>query len=163
MSLNGKRRGSGREVAYVGAITSLVALLVVAVYAVIGAFGPDVFSYKVVTGALLGSAVTFVNFVILAVSVERAFDNALAERGSGEMSEEETADFVKKNTAKVQLAVARSTALRMALMVAALVAAFLTRKFDVIATVIPILAYRPIISAAKFAAGKKIKTEGGER
>ena len=65
----------------------LVSLIIVGVYAVLNKF-----SYAVVAGALLGSAVTVFNFVWLSVSVNRAIDKAMAGRKQGEMSEEEAED-----------------------------------------------------------------------
>ena len=62
----------------------LVSLIIVGVYAVLNKF-----SYAVVAGALLGSAVTVFNFVFLSISVNRAIDKVMAQRGDKEMSEEE--------------------------------------------------------------------------
>ena len=52
-----------------------VSFAVAAVYLLLGRF-----SYKVVTGASLGTIVTVLNFVILSVSVNRAIDKVVAER-----------------------------------------------------------------------------------
>ena len=61
----------------------VVSLIVAGVYLLL-----QKFSYAVVTGCLLGSTVAILNFVILSVSVNRAIDKAMAERGEGEMTEE---------------------------------------------------------------------------
>jgi hypothetical protein len=77
----------------------IVSLIVSGVYLLL-----DKFSVSVISGCLLGSAVAILNFVILSVSVNRAIDKAMAERGTGEMTEEEAAAFAQKNAAAVQRA-----------------------------------------------------------
>ncbi|MBE6665476.1 MAG: hypothetical protein E7603_04520 [Ruminococcaceae bacterium] len=120
----------------------VVSLIVVGVYLIL-----QKFSYAVVTGCLLGSAVTVLNFVILSVSVNRAIDKAMAERPEGEMTEEEAAEFAAKNQAAVQRAAQGSYILRQILMLAILVSAFLLGDFvDVIATLVPLLMFRPLLS-----------------
>lgn len=120
----------------------VVSLIVVGVYLIL-----QKFSYAVVTGCLLGSAVTVLNFVILSVSVNRAIDKAMAERPKGEMTEEEAAEFAAKNQAAVQRAAQASYILRQILMLAILVSAFLLGDFvDVIATLVPLLMFRPLLS-----------------
>ncbi len=104
------------------------------------------FSYEVVTGALLGSAVTVFNFVFLAVSVNRAIDKVMAEKGDQEMTEEEAAAFAAEHQAVIQRAAQGSYLIRQIVMVGALVLAFLSGWFDVLATLIPLLMFRPLIS-----------------
>ena len=129
-----------------------VSLIVVGVYLIL-----QKFSYAVVTGCLLGSAVAILNFVSLSVSVNRAVDKVMAERGKGEMTEEEAAEFAAKNQAAVQRAVQGSYLLRQILMLGVLVGAFLLGDWvDVIATVIPLLMFRPLLSVC----GLVIKNKG---
>ena len=87
------------------------------------------------------------NFVILSVSVNRAIDKVMAERPAGEMTEEEAAAFAQKNGAAVQRAAQGSYLLRQILMLAVLAGAFLLGDWvDVIATLVPLLMFRPLLS-----------------
>ena len=120
----------------------LVSLAVIGIYLLL-----DKFSYAVVGGCLLGSAVAIFNFVFLSVAVNRAIDRAMAQRKEGEMSEEEAAAFAQENQAAVQRAATSSYLLRQILMVSVLVCAFLLDGwFDVIATLVPLLMFRPLIT-----------------
>ena len=119
----------------------IVSALVCAAYLILGKF-----DYTVITGALLGSAVTVANFAVLTFSVNRAVDRYLELRGSREMSEEEAEAFAKEHTMAVQNAAARSFIIRTVSMLAALVAAFLlTDLFSLLATAIPLLMFRPLL------------------
>ena len=122
-----------------------VSVLVCLVYFIISLVSPYEFSYKVITGAALGSAVTVANFIFLTVSVNRAVDRYLALRGSREMDEEEAEKFAQEHAMAVQNAATRSFIVRTVTMLAALVLAFITGWFEPIATVIPLLMFRPII------------------
>ena len=105
------------------------------------------FSFSVVWGCLLGSAVAIFNFIFLSVAVNRAIDKAMANRKAGEMTEEEAAAFAAENQAAVQRAAQGSYLVRQILMVGVLVCAFLLDGwFDVIATLIPLLAFRPLLT-----------------
>ena len=150
----------------------LVSLLTVAVYLLIKKY-----DYTVLLGVLLGSAVSVFNFIFLSISVNRAVDRAveseefrrLAEASaskkdkSGEGSETESGEdgdadddgaaadaarFAAENQMKIQNAVRLSYTVRMASMVAALVVAGITKRFDIIATVVPLLMFRPILTVA---------------
>ena len=119
----------------------IVSLIITGVYWLLHKF-----SYSVISGCLLGSAVTIFNFVVLSVSVNRAIDKALAGRKEGEMTEEEAAAFAAENQAAVQRAAQGSYLLRQILMLGVLVCAFLIDGwFDVIATLIPLLMFRPLL------------------
>ena len=118
-----------------------VSVIIAAVYLLIGKF-----SYQVVTGALLGSAVTVFNFVFLSVSVNRAIDKVMAEKGDREMNEEEAQAFAAVHQGAIQRAAQGSYLVRQVLMLGALVLAFLSGWFDVIATLVPLLLFRPLIS-----------------
>ncbi|MBR7161986.1 MAG: hypothetical protein IKD07_06175 [Clostridia bacterium] len=120
----------------------IVSLIVSCVYLILKRF-----SFAVIAGCLLGSGVAILNFVILSVSVNRAIDKAMAERGTGEMTEEEAEAFAQKNGAAVQRAAQGSYLIRQILMLGVLVCAFLLDGwFDVIATLVPLLMFRPLLS-----------------
>ncbi len=129
----------------------VVSLIVTGVYLLL-----DRFSYAVVSGCLLGSAVTVLNFVILSVSVNRAIDKALSGRKEGEMTEEEAVAFAQENQAAVQRAAQGSYLVRQILMLGVLVCAFLMDGwFDVIATLVPLLMFRPLLSVCGLLQRKK--------
>ena len=120
----------------------LVSLIVAGVYLILRKF-----SYAVITGCLLGSAVAIFNFIFLSVAVNRAINKALAGREGDEMTDEEVAEFAKISGAAVQRAVQGSYVLRQVLMLAVLAGAFLLGDFvDVIATLVPLLMFRPLLS-----------------
>jgi hypothetical protein len=118
----------------------IVGVLVAAAFLLFGKF-----SYTVVTGALLGGAVTVVNFLILSVSVNRAVTKYITERGDKEMDEEEAEKYAREHGMVVQNAMTRSYLLRMGLMIGALVLGMVSGFFSPLATVIPLLMYRPIL------------------
>lgn len=128
----------------------IVAALTVGVYFAVGFFAEGaIFSYKVVTGAILGAAVMIVNYLALNLYVARVADKVMELRGDREMSEEEIAKFTAENSARIQRTVQLSFVVRSASMVGVLVLAFITKQFDVIATVVPLLAFRPIITVGE--------------
>lgn len=128
------------DVAYIAICEAVAAILIIAVYAIIGRF-----SLKVAAGALLGAAVATVNFLILTVSVDRTIKKFLDIRGDKEMDEEEARAFAKSNSLKVQNAMTKSYILRTVIMIGTLVVAFITKLFDPLATLIPLLLYKPLI------------------
>lgn len=129
----------------------IVSLIVTGVYLLL-----DRFSYAVISGCLLGSAVTVFNFVFLSVSVNRAIDKALAGRKEGEMTEEEAQAFAAENQAAVQRAAQGSYLLRQILMLGVLVCAFLLDGwFDVISTLVPLLMFRPLLTVCGLIKSKK--------
>ena len=127
-----------------------VSLITVAVYLLIGQF-----SYRVVTGVILGSAVIILNFLFLYISVNRAVDNYMELRGNREMTEEEAEKFAKDNAMMIQNATKLSYVIRTFTMMGALVLALLLDWFDVIATVVPLLAFRPILLVSQLIGKKK--------
>ena len=118
----------------------IVAALVSLAFLLFGKFG-----YTVVTGALLGGTVTVVNFLILSVAVNRAVTRYITERGEREMDEEEAEKYAKEHGMVVQNAMTKSYLLRMGLMIGALVLGMVSGYFSPLATVIPLLMYRPIL------------------
>ena len=130
----------------------IVSLAVVGIYALIGHF-----SYKVVTGAALGTAVVILNLVFLSVSINHAIDKVMAERGEGEMDDEQAAEFAAKHAAGIQNAAKLSVIIRTTSMLITLVVAFLLEQFDVIATLIPLLAFKPILILTQYIKGRRGK------
>ncbi len=124
---------------------AIVSLLICAGFLLAGIFFPGAFSYKVITGAVLGSAVTVLNFLGLSLAVDKAVNAFIEQRGEREMDEEEAAAFAQKHGMSVQNAVTKSYIVRTLTMIAALIVALITRLFDPIATVIPLLMYKPLI------------------
>ena len=120
----------------------IVSLIVCGVYLTINKF-----SYKVITGVALGTAVTVLNFLFLAISTNRAFDKAMEARGTKEMNDEEAEKFAEEHGASLQNTVKLSFIIRTFTMLAALIVAFVLKWFDVIATLVPLLMLRPIITA----------------
>ena len=130
----------------VGAITAGVYLAVEAIAK------NNAFTYKVITGLVLGTAVVIANYLVLTVAVSRAINKVMAERPEGEMSDEEIMEFAEKHQGTIKNAAAFSYILRTLSMLATFVLAFtvLKRWFAVFATVIPLLAFRPIIMTGEF-------------
>ena len=127
-----------------------VSAVTAAVFALLGAF-----SYKVISGVLLGSAVAIINFIILTVSVNRAIDRFMELRGDKEMNEEEADAFAAKHMGEIQNAQKLSYIIRTFTMLGALVLAFISKQFDVIATVIPLLCFQPILIISQQLGGKR--------
>ncbi len=120
------------------------------------------FSYKIVTGVALGTLVTILNYVFLTVSVNRAINNFLAIRGDRAMEEDEAVDFASKNAMGIQNAIKTSFLVRTVSILITLIIAFIIDWFSPIATVIPLLAYRPLLSLCEMIKAKllgSVKTE----
>lgn len=111
--------------------------------------------YSIFTGSALGIAVMIANFIFLIISTNTALDRAMAERENREYTEEEAEEFAKKHKAKIALVSRVSYILRTATMIGALVVAFLIKDgmgenvFNVIATLVPLIAFYPIIFVAQ--------------
>ncbi len=133
------------DTVYLGIGEAIVSLLVVLIYIAIGKF-----NFTVVSGVLLGTTVTIVNFLILSHSVNKAINKFIELRGDKEMNEEEAAEFAKANSLKVQNSVTKSYVLRTAFMMGSLVLAFITKWFNPIATLIPLAMYKPLLYATQF-------------
>lgn len=118
----------------------IVSLLIAGVYLAIGKL-----DYTVPLGAAVGTLVTVANFAVLALSVDRLTKEILELRGTDEMSEEEQEKFIADNRASVNVRVKSSYLIRSVATVVLLVVALLTKVFDPIATLIPLLLYRPIL------------------
>lgn len=153
--MNERRAESKRQMTYLGISMLIICCLIVAVFIIIDlakgvgvslAVGEgQLFSYKVITGAVLGSVVMLANHIGLTVSVDRAVDNFLKLRGQQVMTEEEAEEFANKHGTAIQNKVRLSYIIRLASMVAALVLAILTKQFDLISTVVPLFMLRPLL------------------
>ncbi len=115
------------------------------------------FDWTVASGTVLGSCVTILNFIILSRAVNKAVNKFIDLRGDKEMDEEEAKEFAKANSVKVQNEVTKSYILRTGLMMGSLVLAFITKLFNPIATLIPLVMYKPLLYATQF-----IKQKRGE-
>ena len=161
-----------REVITLAIGEIIVGALICLVFLICGKY-----DYKVLLGAVLGIAVTLGNFIFLCVSVNRALDKCLmafdptsstpstpspeaqsAEEGlenedsipsESEPYDDAAAKFARENAGKLQNAIKLSYVVRMATVIASLVVALLTKQFNVIATVIPLLCLRPILNVAE--------------
>lgn len=130
---------------------------VIAVFMIVNLIGKQpLLHYSVVLGVLLGSLITVMNFILLSVLTTRAVNKALADRGEAEMTDDEAAVFAKEHQAKLQLAMTVSYVIRIATMVAALIVAFIFKDvFNPIATIVPILMLRPILTVTQLILKKK--------
>ena len=156
----------------------------------VGAIILRLFDYTVILGTLLGTAVAVLNFVFLSIAVNRALDQVLegfkvderkldealdkviAERDGSDGSEDgadgedddeiddAAARFAKENQMKVQNAVKLSYIVRTATIVATLIVALLTKQFNLITTLIPLLTFRAMLGVASAVAEKTRKKEG---
>ena len=133
----------------------IASLIMIGVYLVIGKF-----NFTVVTGAALGSAVAVINIAVLCISINTAIDKFLAERGCAPMTEEEATAYANERTSKMALAAGGSFVVRILLMGAAIAVAFIVRGdwFDLIATIIPLAIYQPIIRIDSMIMSKRGKT-----
>ena len=134
------------EIGFLALGELLASLIVLGVFLIIRKF-----TWSVVFGAILGSAVIILNFLWLCISVNRAIDKALAERPEGELDDEALEAFTAKHTAAVQNASKLSYIIRTATTLVTLVLAFLLDDvFNVIATLIPLLLLTPILTIGEF-------------
>lgn len=138
----------------------IVSLLTALVFYLISLINPSVkLDYTVPLGSLLGTFVTLLNYAILSIAVNRAIDKYIALRGTKEMDEEEAEKFAREHSSSVTLAAQGTYLFRMLLMVGVLVGAFLLKDvFNVFSTLVPILAFRPIVYVLEFIR-KKTKKE----
>ncbi len=142
---------------------ALVCLLTVGLFLLLGLL-TDIpffeFSYTVITGALLGAVIVLANYLFLNISVNRAINNFMALRGDREMDEEEAAKFAAENSAPIQNAIKLSFIVRTVSMLLTLVIAFILDVFNPLATVIPILALRPLLTLGALVSQRLAPQEG---
>lgn len=127
-----------------------VALLTVGVFLLLDLFSLVEFSYTVITGAVLGAAVIVANFFFLARSTDKVALEAMEARGTKEMTEEEIEKFTEEHSARLNNAIKLSFIIRMASMLAALVLALISPWFHPIATLVPLLMLRPVITVSEY-------------
>ena len=134
------KKSTYRDILYLAVGELAVAAVVVVVYLLL-----NLYSYKVLLGAVLGCAVAVFNFLFLTVSVNRAVDRFMALRGEGEMSDEEAEKFAAEHVGAIQNSQKLSYLVRTFTMLGTLVLAFITKQFDVISAAVPLLAFQPIL------------------
>ena len=149
-----ENKTSTKEILSLTFLEIAVAALTVIIYAVLDILGVASFSWQVISGALLGVAVIVLNYLFLTLSLNRAIENYLSIRGEGEMDEEEAAKFAAENSMPIQNAIKTSFIIRTVTMLAALLIAFITGWFNPIATVVPLLAFRPLLHIMEIIKGK---------
>lgn len=144
------------DVVYLALGELAIAALTVAGFLVAKAAFDVNFDFRVITGALLGATVSILNYVFLTVTVNRALNRFLDIRGTAEMDEDEAARFASENSMQFQNAINLSFAVRTVSMLATLVLAFVLDFFSPIATVIPLLAFRPILMLISGVTGRNV-------
>lgn len=145
-----KKNNFHKDILYLFVGEAVVAAIIVAVYLII-----EQFSYKVLTGAVLGALVVSMNFYILNISVDKTINKYIKERGDSEMTDEEAAKFSSDHKMDVQNEMTKSYIFRSALMIGVLVLALITRQFDPIALLLPLVAYKPLIYVSEAIKGKR--------
>ena len=145
-----QNKNSYIDTVYLAIGEAIISLIVLLIYIAIGKF-----EWTVVTGVVLGSAVTVCNFIILSIALNKEINKFMDLRGDKELNEEEAAEFAKANSIKIQNAVTKSYVLRTALMMGSLVLAFITKWFNPIATLIPLAMYKPLLYATQFVKQKR--------
>lgn len=113
------------------------------------------FDPRVLSGAWLGAVVAILNYAFLTLSVDKAINKYLSLRGDREMSDEEAEKFAAENSAPIQNAIKTSFIIRTFSMLATLLVAFILEWFNPLATAIPLLAFRPLLSIIEMIKGKK--------
>ena len=107
------------------------------------------YTYKVLLGVLLGSAVTLLNFLVLSIMTNRVINSFLEARGDAELTDEEAEALALKFQGRVQNQIRISFIVRTAVLAATLIVAFLVEVFEVLPTVIPLLMLRPILTVSE--------------
>ena len=146
-----------KEVLRLAVCELIISLLTVGGFLLVQAFFPDkeIFNYTVITGALLGTVVVLINFFILSIAVTGAVMKYIKERGEREMTEDEAIAFAEEHQGRVKLAVTRSYVIRTLVMLGTLILAFLLEWFNPIATVIPLLMYKPVLLVSNYIKARK--------
>lgn len=150
--MNANRKFPLFETLFIALGEILVSAVVAGIYLIINKF-----SIAVLLGGLFGTLLVVLNFITLSVMVNRAIDKALEARPDGELSDEELEEFSLSAALSVKNAAKLSYIFRIVSMVASLAVAFISGQFDVIATLVPFLALRPLIMAQELFRRKKAK------
>ena len=169
--MNQEKRVPVRELIFLALGEAVTVGLIIAAFLILKRF-----DYRVVSGAILGALVIVFNFVFLSISVNRAFDKALAEvdvaklraaadavdeaieKGDASAEEEKSAALEKitaANSKRLSNAIRVSYLVRTLTMLAALVVALITKQFNVIATAIPLFMQRPLLTLSELTKKKK--------
>lgn len=138
----------------------IVSLVTAGVYLTVEAVsGNDAFTYKVITGLLLGTGVVLANYIFLSVSVNRAVNKVMAERPDREMTDEEIEEFAATHQNTIKNAATLSYVVRTVSMLVTFILVFTVLKewFAVLATIIPLLAFRPILTVGEFIRRRRYK------
>lgn len=144
-----KLKSSIREIATLIVGEIIVSLLVIGGFFLFGPF-KETSLLSMIIGVSVGSLIIILNYLFLILTVNRLINEYLALRGNSEMTPEEILDFTTKHSMKIQNAIKISFLVRLITMVGALVAAFVFIEYiNPIATVIPILAYRVILTVGE--------------
>ena len=146
-----------RDIAFMAIGEFAIALLVIVAFIIADALSLTEFEYRVITGALLGLTVTLLNYIFLILSVDKAVNDFMALRGNKEMDDEEAEKFASEHAMPVQNAIKISFITRTASMLVTLVVAFILDWFNPIATAIPLLAFRPLLTVIEMIKGKLTK------
>ena len=142
--MNKKEKNSELLAVTVGEI-AVFALTVLGAF-VLSLFCDFAFGYTMISGAALGAAVIIFNFAFLSLSVNRAVDEYLTARGERTMTEEEAEKFTNEHSALIQNKIKLSFIIRTVSILVILALAFITKWFNPLCTVIPILAFKPILT-----------------
>ena len=103
------------------------------------------FEIGVVLGVIIGSVATVLNYFIMSMSLNSAIDKFLELRGDREMDDEEAERFAAEHSMKMQATVRFYYIIRMAVMIGALIVALVSGWFNPLATVLPLLLFKPIL------------------
>ena len=107
------------------------------------------YTLEVLLGVLLGSTVTFLNFLVLSVMTNRVINRFLEARGNEELSDEDAEALALKFQGQVQNQMKLSFIIRILVLAATLIVAFVSDFFNPLATVIPLLMLRPILTVSE--------------
>lgn len=121
------------------------------------------FDPRVLSGAWLGAVVAILNYAFLTLSVDKAINKYLSLRGDREMSDEEAEKFAAENSVPIQNAIKTSFIIRTFSMLATLLVAFILEWFNPLATAIPLLAFRPLLSITESVKSRKTPPPNPEK
>ena len=152
-----KKKSPLRDITFMAIAECAVSLLVIIGFVIADVLSLTDFDYRVVTGVLLGVVVTLLNYIFLILSVDKAVNDFMALRGNKEMDDEEAEKFAAEHAMPVQNAIKISFITRTASMLVTLVVAFILDWFNPIATAIPLLAFRPLLTVIEMIKGKLTK------
>jgi len=100
---------------------------------------------NVILGSALGAVVAILNQVLMFVIAEKAFEKISEDRGNNQFTEEEIEQFKKDNGAALKNRMQLSFIARTAVIASVFVLAYLTKAFDILAAVIPLVMLKPLI------------------